>query len=280
MSQVKVRNGSIVEDTYTNSSEASEATEVYLWSRIAKDMAYSFKNSLSGSDEDLNEYIEFLKNLNVNGQALGAIQAKATDFTTDDYLKASGLGTAISLTSASDTEISIIQKGSLVDDLSESNRNLVNENDLQVPITPDGEAMPLLVASNERVEGVHSLEDAKEAWEKFVSHLSLEIDDSEPTVEESSDNETSDDGDSDQSDNPLNDPTWIEGVGSATVEKFESNGYEIVATEEVYKHFESDRYDETVEENTSEGGMPSVEKIIELQESGWSKAEIMEFYGE
>lgn len=201
MTKVKIQNGSIVEDTFKTASEASPATEIYLWQSVLKDMAYTFKDKLDGSDSDLNGYIDFLKDLEVEGNAPGAIQATATDFTTNDYLDTTGLGTAISLGPANATEVKIVSNGSLVDGLSDRNNELMSNRDgLYVPLTPNGEEMPLLVASNDRVEGVHTLEKAKELWSDFLGHYEVETN-IEPTTEES--NDENDESDSDEQESGL-----------------------------------------------------------------------------
>lgn len=274
--KVQFDNNSVVEDTFSNASEASEATEVYLWMRIMKDAAYTFKKSLSSSDEELEAYIDFLKNIEIEGKALGAIQAKATDFTTDDYLKASGLGTAISLESANDTEQVVMKK--IVGDITESNRMLLNESDFQVPTTPNKEEMPLLVCSNERSRGLHTFEEAKEMWEKFLGHLSVDTSMSDPTVTSEKNN------DSDSDEHSVNDPTSIDGIGSKTIEKLQSGGFDVSPNEERAEFaepfdFESDDDSDENDDESTTGGMPSPDKIIELQENGWTKEEIKDLYG-
>ena len=279
--KVKFDNGSIVEDTYSNPSDSSEATEVYLWGRIGKNAAYSFAKSLESDDEDLNQYIEYLKNLEIEGMSLGAIQAKATDFTTDDYLKASGLGTAIPLADANPTEQKIMDH--IVDDLTDSNRMLLDESNFQVPTTPDGEEMPLLVASNERSKGLHTFEEAKEMWEKFLGHLSVETSMSEPTVTSDSDNDSS----SDDSSKSVNDPTSLSGIGDKTIETLVSGGFDVTPNEdraEFAEPFEFESDDESDESDDEDdnvtSGMPSPDKIMELQDNGWTKDEIKDLYGE
>lgn len=273
MTQVKFNNGSIVEDTFKNYSEASPVTEAYLWKRALIDAAYSFKHKLDGSDSDLEQYIEFLKNIEVEGMALGAIQAKATDFTTSDYLEHTGMGTAMSLAPANATEVAIFNNGSLIDEMSDGNAGLVtgSNNELQVPLTSDGEAMPLLVASNERAEGVHTFEEAKEMWGKFLEHLDVSID------SQSSEDEASDEQDGQPS---VNDPTTVKGVGSATVETIEAAGFEIVPTMERAEAAEPFEFEDGGSDDEGFTGKPSPSEIKELMNDGWTKEEIQDFYGE
>lgn len=282
MTQVKFNNGSIVEDTYTSESEASEATEAYVWSRIVKDLAYSFDHKLDESDDELSAFIGFLKNLEVEGESLGAIQAGATDFTTDEYLESSGLGTAITLTEANETEQRLVNKGHLVDEMSDSNAALMNDLDgLMAPTTPDGEAMPLLVASNDRASGLHTLDEAKEMWSDFLGHLDVDTSASEPDVSDESTDENNDDSDDDSDQQSVNDPTRIDGVGAATVNKIESNGFEITPSLDASEHIEVEAFDfesDTPEETTT--GMPSPSEIKDLMSEGWTKEEIQDFYGE
>ena len=264
MTQVKFNNGSVVEDTFTNSSEGSEATEAYVWMRIMKDFAYSFDDSMESSDGDLQGYIDFLKGLEVNDTELGEIQRDATDFTTDDYLQASGLGTAIPLADANDTEQEVGKY--VADSLSESNANLVNPDSLKVPTTPNGEAMPLFVASNERAAGLHTLEEAKDMWDRFVGHLDVEVTSSEPmTVESNDENSSSDSGNSDQEDFLLSE---VNGVGTEVSDKIRTHIVENRVTVDWRNHIDGEEWHEAPTLITKEEAQTRLQAVAGDMPSG------------
>ena len=208
---VKVNSGSIVEDTYKTIANGSEVTEAYVWTSVLKDLAYSFRDSIESSDSDLENWIEFLKNVEIEGESLGAVQAVATDFTTSDYLDQMGLDSAIPTTEASDIEAKIAKR--LTGTLSERNTELVDLDNPQVPTTPDGEAMPMFVATNERSKGLHTFEEATAMWSKFMDHLGVEVT-NEPTESDDSDDSPDKNPSSESSDE---DEHWlhdVNGVGS------------------------------------------------------------------
>jgi len=262
MTKVKFNNGTVVEDTFADEREASPATEAYLWQSILKDVAYSVASSLKTEDEELSEYIDFLKTLEVEGNALGAVQAAATDFTTDEYLEESGLGTAISLADPNDTEVETMEYIG-VDTLSERNQELVEKmGSFQVPTTPEEEPMPLVVASNERMEGVHSLEEAKEMWSDFLGHLDIEADATEPVTSEEKDEETSD---SDGEEGLLR---GAKGVGKDVSDKIRNHIIEERVTVDWRNHIDAEEWQEADTIVTEEAANERLQAVAGEMPSG------------
>lgn len=206
---VQIANGSVVEDTYNAVSDASPVTEAYVLVRVLKDLAYSARDVSDANDDDLEQWASLLSSVELGGHSLGAIQAKATDFTTADYLEQTGLNNAVMTVQPSDEEQRIIRKGNLKSFMSDENATLLTE--YGVPTTPDGEAVPALVASNEQNEGLHTFEEAKELLESFLSHVPLDVSDGDVSTTDDTEQST----DSDEEDHLMNE---VDKVGPATAE--------------------------------------------------------------
>jgi hypothetical protein len=294
MTQVKFRNGSVVSNTYIDESSESDISEVYTWIRVLKNQQANFRYALREErrdsddyadnyelpeDSDVVKYHEYLRDVTINGVAVGEIQREVTKFTGNDYFSNHNLGDAIATGTPNETEQKI--EGKVGSELSNRDKRVLKHFEgATVPLTPDKEEMPLFVASNDMNEGLHTFEEAVEMWDQFLSHIDVDISDS--VSDESDDDESDEQETSDSSDQPsVNDPTTIEGVGPATVDKIESNGFEIVPTLDRSEHVDAEPFGfESDQPEESQTGMPPAEDVIELQENGWTKDEIKDFYGE
>lgn len=288
---VKFSDGSVVEDTYMNESDESDISELYTWIRVLKNrqanLRYEIRDTLRAKVEysddytlpessDIVKYHNFLRNVSINGEAVGQIQATATNFKGDDYFSNHSLGDAIDVAPANKTEHLV--EGKMSQEMNDRDKQVLKHFAVpHVPLTPDKEEMPLYVASNERNEGLHTFDKAKAMWDDFLSHIEVETDVSEP--EESTNDEQESDSDEETDTVSVNDPTTVEGIGPATIEKLRDGGFDVTPTEERAEFAEPFEFESDDEEDTA-NGMPSAKEIIELQDNGWTKEEIKEMYAE
>jgi hypothetical protein len=285
---VKVNSdGDFVENVHNNleSNVVSASYDILNKSELSVGtLAHEVRKALSEAsdgDSDIAKWCDAVTSVQVaertdeSDGTLGRMFWKATDYSAGEYNKLlpSQKYDSIATAELGETELSH-QKDELV------NAGIVSDDQtVLVPQTNDGDIVPIIAVSNDRDEAHPTFEEAKKTLDKFVSDYfgEVDIDETAETNDESSDEQEDSSSDSDIG---VNDPTQIDGIGSSTVEKIESNGFEITPSLNVSEHIEVEPFgfeDDSPEDGTVE--MPSPSEVKDLMDEGWTKEEIQDFYG-
>lgn len=227
---VKFEDGEVVENTI-DTLAATPVSDLYEFVKIHKNVAYAGVKALDASgieDSEAEKWASSLNNVQIQGNDLGYVQAKATDFSLATYRKhCEDAFTAVPTSNPSENEIEALQEGNVLS-FYEGNGDVSEPSDIPCPVSPDGKQLPVLVTSNDTSEATHTYEEAMDILNDVLSHIegadvSQQIDESDPSPAT---------GNSSRSDNPL-DPTSIEGLGEKTIERLESNGFTVSHTQDV-----------------------------------------------
>lgn len=240
---VKLANDdTVVEDTITE-PEANPLSDIYAFLH-QNGKHISYESAKATGDSDAKKWADAMQKATLEGHRLGALQAAAADFSMRSYHKFVDVGSSIPTESISQEVADTLDEQGIFANV-HGDVMWDSAHEIEMPVSTEGERLPLIVTTNETSEATPTFEEALPILQDVFNHIegvSFDMPDTETTNDEQESEQDEPHTRTKGGKNPITNPTWIEGVGPATVEKLTSNGYEIRATEEVFEYFESNDY--------------------------------------
>lgn len=234
MTAIVKANGELAENAISG-NEPEAFPEVYDMLNNNKNVAYSIANETG--DPDAEKWAHTLNNIQVSGYDLGKAQGVAVETPLSHYKDKNGF-TVVPHETPTELESEIIQSGNVLENMN-GNTWWNHPNDVQCPISSDGEKLPAVVLTNDANPKVPTYEEAVETLLGVLKRIpQIDIEDVSLPEENSSNDSSNPSNSSGSTNNSLFDPTTHKGIGEKTINKINEAGFEVRATEEAMNNAE------------------------------------------
>jgi len=248
MSEIVKANGEIAENSISG-DKPHALPEVYsLCGRDIKNVAYAVDGVTN--DPDSKKWAGLLNSLSMGGHSIGAIQGAAVDSPLSTYNDRHGYS-AVPTEGVTGAEMGFLKTNDVLGNITSSKTWWSKPDHVRLPISSDGEKLPLVVTTNDFSEKYYTFEEAKEVLMGVLDRIpGFELDDVDMGEDEQRDTNNQ------QEVASVNDPTAVPNIGSKTIERLSEAGFDVVPNEEraekcEVKPFDFETPDEKMLELTS-----------------------------
>lgn len=259
--------GSVEVDVLTNASEASELPEIYDLTRDHKNLAYAVDEIMD--DPEAAKWAEFLNNVQINGVDIGLVQAKATSYKLDEYMRKTGF-TSVNCEQPDLWERNELEREGIMSEITSNSTYWERPDNVKCPISSDGEKLPALVLEKDEA---YSFEEAKEVYYSILNRvpgIDVDPEDQDDGVETDGSNNGNGGSGSDEEDFFLNE---VEKVGPATSDNLKEYLIENRVTLDWREEIDEDAWNEADAVITKEEARDRLQQVaLDMDSEKFQKA--------